>query len=587
MTILTIQELFTPVNADTWESQMLVNANTLQLKTTSWEAGSPSLTIMEIVSQLMSQEDGLISVIAQGGFLDFAASGTVTYTAANGETVTQAVTPDPSDPNANPTGALGWLDLLASSVYNVTRTTASFATGPLSVGNTSGSTLTYAAGTYHVENPSTGQTYNNATALSVPQGTIVGTAITSISNASPGVVTTSTAHELADGTAIVISGVVGMALSGVFFVTVVTATSFKLNGVDTTSLGAYASGGTVRTTSTITIVADVAGTGGTANAQTITQAVTTNPGVFVSNPSEIVGSGFETNTALAARCRAKLASLSPNGPNGAYAFFATSASSILGDPTNPLFLPPQVTIPAITRATVSRNTTTGTVTVTVASVNGAVGGVTNLPIANVSNGTPINVQTSSAHGLVTGDTATITGAIGVPAANGTWAITVVDATHFTLNGSVGSGTYLGGGTVEGGVLGQVDRVIRANAVPDTVTEQTQSAIEFDVAVVATVTVPNAFVAQYAANVQTALALYNAALPIGGLVLPTVGPNGVYSYNDVIGVLYAAGIASAGGQSYVKAINALTLNGTAGDLAFPTKNHVGTFAVTPVVNVIGV
>lgn len=586
MTELTIQELFTPVTADAWEAQMLANADTLQLKTTSWEAGSPTLTIIEIVSALMGQEDGLISIMAQGGFLDFAASGTVTFTAANGETVTQAVTPDPSDPVANPTGAPGWLDLLASSNYDVTRLQASFATGALAVGNTQGPTLTYAAGTYHVENPSTGATYANAGAMSVPQGTVVGTAITGITNALVGVVTTSSAHGLTSGQAIVISGVVGMALSGVFLVTVVTPTSFRLNNTDTTALGGYVSGGVVQTTTSVTVAADVAGTGGTSNAFTITQAVTTNPGVFVGNPAALIGSGFETNAQLAARCRAKLASLSPNGPRGAYMYFALSASSILGDSTNPLFVAPAVTIPAITRASVIRHTDSGVVEVIVASSSGAVGGVTNLAISNVSNGTPIQVTTASAHGLSTGDTVTVQGALGVPAANGTWTITVLGANSFTLNGSVGSGTYLGGGVIEGGVLGQVDRVIRANAVPDTVTEITESAIEFDVALVATVTVPIGQVAAYTTAVQTALALYNAALPIGGLVLPTVGPTGVYPYDVVIGVLYGAGIVGAA-PSYVKAINALTLNGTAADLAFPSSAHVAEFAVAPIVNVIGV
>jgi hypothetical protein len=227
------------------------------------------------------------------------------------------------------------------------------------------------------------------------------------------------------------------------------------------------------------------------------------------------------------------------------------------------------------------------VVVTVASASGAVGGVTNLAVSNVSNGTPIQVTTPTAHGLSTGDIATLQGALGVPAANGTWTITKVDATNFTLNGSVGSGSYLGGGILEGGVLGQVDRVIRANAVPDSVTLFTNSAIELDVAIVATVTVPAAFVAAYTIAAQTALAVFNAAVPIGGLVLPTAGPIGVYSYNDVIGVLYAAGIVGASGTSYVKAVNKLTINGTAGDLAFPSAAHVASLVPAPAINVVGV
>ena len=52
MTELTITELFTPATADQWEAIMLANADKLGLKTTSWEEGSPTLTITEIVSQI-------------------------------------------------------------------------------------------------------------------------------------------------------------------------------------------------------------------------------------------------------------------------------------------------------------------------------------------------------------------------------------------------------------------------------------------------------------------------------------------------------------------------------------------------------
>lgn len=580
MTTLTIAELFTPVSSDGWQAQLLANANTLQLKTTSWEEGSPSLTIIEIVSALMSQEDGLISLIAQGGFLDFAATGTVTYTAANGVTITVPVTPDPSDPSANPTGAPGWLDLLASSSYDVTRIGASFATGAIAIGNTAASTLTYAVGTYHVENPTTGATYKNAAAMSVPQGTAIGGGITAVTNGAPIVVTTASAHGRTNGDSIVISDVVGANVAGVFAVTVISPTSLSLNGTDGTTIGAYVSGGVARTTSAITISADVAGTGGTSNQGAITQAVTTNAGVYVANPSAIVGQGYETNVQLAARCRARLAALSPNGPKGAYQYFALSAADILGNASNPLFVAPAVTIPAITRTAIYRNSGTGVVTVVVASSSGAVGGVTNLPITVVAPGTPITITTGSAHGLSTGDVATVSGVLGTTIANGTWIITVTSATTFTLNGSAGGATYLGGGVVEGGVLGEVDRVIQSNAIPDTVTEQTVSAVNMNVAILATVQVPVANVATYAVAVQQTLALFNAALPIGGV-------DGVYPINDVIGALYAAGIAGGSSSSYVRRIDGVALNGTVGDLAFPGTTSVASLSPAPVINVVGV
>lgn len=578
MTLLTIDDLFTPATADQWKAQIYANAATTGLSTDAWEPGSPTRTILAIVAAMLSQGDGLVSQIAQGGFLDFAATGTVTYTASNGQTVTVPVTPDPSDPTANPTGALGWLDLLASSVYDVSRNIATYATGPLAVGNTAPAALVYAAGTYHVENPTTGATYTNAADINVPQGSVVGVSVTNVTAAAPIVVTTSGAHGLADGAAIVLSGVVGPNVAGVFVVTVASATSFKLNGTDGTTNPAYVSGGTVRTTSPITVVADLAGTGGTSVAGAITLAVTSNPGVYVANPSNIIGSGFETNTALAARCRARLASLSPNGPKGAYAYFALSASDILGNSSNPLFVAPAVTIPAITRADVVRSSSTGIVTTVIASAAGAVSGIAGLAISGVSAGTPIQITAVAPHGLSTGDPATISGVIGAVAANGTWTVTVVDATHFTLNGSAGGAVYAGGGIIQGGVLGQVDRVIQANAVPDTVTATTLSAVAFNVAVVATVVVPTAYMATYAVAVQTALALYAAALPIGGI-------DGKLPINDVIGVLYAAGIVG-GSPSYVRAIPSVTLNGTAADAVYPDTFYVAQLSPSPVINVVG-
>ena len=72
-------------------------------------------------------------------------------------------------------------------------------------------------------------------------------------------------------------------------------------------------------------------------------------------------------------------------------------------------------------------------------------------VTGASNAAPIQI-TSNAHGLVTGNTVLITGVIGpgggMPgnlAANGSFTITRVDANNFTLDGSVGNGTYGSGG----------------------------------------------------------------------------------------------------------------------------------------------
>jgi len=66
-----------------------------------------------------------------------------------------------------------------------------------------------------------------------------------------------------------------------------------------------------------------------------------------------------------------------------------------------------------------------------------------LAISSSTNATPIEVTTGT-HGFVTGDKVTINGHATNTAANGTWTITRVSATKFTLDGSVGNG--IGGAT---------------------------------------------------------------------------------------------------------------------------------------------
>ncbi|HJX83960.1 MAG TPA: hypothetical protein VJ723_06420, partial [Candidatus Angelobacter sp.] len=69
-------------------------------------------------------------------------------------------------------------------------------------------------------------------------------------------------------------------------------------------------------------------------------------------------------------------------------------------------------------------------------------------ITGASNASPISI-TDTAHGYTTGQTVLIAGVGGNSAANGTWVITVADASHFTLNGSTGNGAYMSGGTASG------------------------------------------------------------------------------------------------------------------------------------------
>ncbi len=66
-------------------------------------------------------------------------------------------------------------------------------------------------------------------------------------------------------------------------------------------------------------------------------------------------------------------------------------------------------------------------------------------VTGASNATPV-VITSANHGLTTGTLVTVAGVSGNTGANGTTTVTAIDANTFSLDGSVGNGTYVSGGT---------------------------------------------------------------------------------------------------------------------------------------------
>jgi len=66
-------------------------------------------------------------------------------------------------------------------------------------------------------------------------------------------------------------------------------------------------------------------------------------------------------------------------------------------------------------------------------------------ITGASNASPI-VITSAGHGLDSGERVTVSGCVGNTAANGTWPVTWVSSSQFSLDGSVGNGAWTSGGT---------------------------------------------------------------------------------------------------------------------------------------------
>lgn len=65
-------------------------------------------------------------------------------------------------------------------------------------------------------------------------------------------------------------------------------------------------------------------------------------------------------------------------------------------------------------------------------------------VTGATNATPI-VVTSAGHGLTTGAFVTVSGVVGNTSANGSFAVTVLDADRFELDGSTGGGSYTSGG----------------------------------------------------------------------------------------------------------------------------------------------
>jgi hypothetical protein len=600
---LTISDLFTPAPSGvggnpnlappdgSWMAIELQIATTVGLPTTAWQAGQPERTMLAINAVIQSQSDVIVSLMAQGTFLDFAASGTVTYVALDGTSVTEPVTPDPSDPAVNPNGVPGLLDALGQSSFGVSRLLATFASGELSIVNTTVASVgPFQAGTFHVANTRTQQTYNNQSPLLLPSNIIAGSGgvITGVTPGATTTIVTSAASGVALGDIVYLNGVGGVTSINGQFGRVTFASGTTIIVAIATS-GVYTSGGTLYTTTTAAFAADVIGIPSNASPGDVTSLVTTQNGVGCYNPTAWSAANYESNVNYAARCRLKLGALSPNGPNQAYRYFALTAASILASST------PAVTLKngPIVDAIAFSNPSTGIVTVVVASATPAsttlgaavTPGCSQLAVAGAS-GTPIDIQSVSPHGLATGDFATVTGVLGNTNANVTTTITVLSATHFLLDNTATNSAYTGGGTIEGSDLGQVDNLIQGSVVPDGIVGAvTQSALALPITVVATVVVPKAFAALYRSTVNLALTQYLATLPIGGNI-PPGGAFGTVPFSAIEGVLIDVGVQVLGGVSYVRQVSSLAVNGSTIDVVYPTNQYQAQLA-PPTITVIGV
>jgi hypothetical protein len=100
----------------------------------------------------------------------------------------------------------------------------------------------------------------------------------------------------------------------------------------------------------------------------------------------------------------------------------------------------------------------------------------NFAITNATNASPIVITTSSSHGFQEADQVTIAGVGGNTGANGTWWVSPVSSTTFSLHGSNGNGGYTGGGTVSGPTEGSVQHAIIS--FPLTITGNSTTQVDF-------------------------------------------------------------------------------------------------------------
>lgn len=104
--MIPLDELIKPLTEEEVLEKFLANLETLSVPARTWRKGGSLRTILRVTARLVSDLTKLMAAVIEGGFLDKAKGA--------------------------------WLTLLAFYVYGVTRKSASYATGELTLTNTSG-----------------------------------------------------------------------------------------------------------------------------------------------------------------------------------------------------------------------------------------------------------------------------------------------------------------------------------------------------------------------------------------------------------------------------------------------------------------
>ena len=159
--MLSIDDLFTPLDGDTVLATWLTTLETFGVPAKSWRVGGAARSILRVVANTYAGFTILQSDLAKAAFLD------------------------------SSTG--NWLTLLARYVYGVERITATFATGKVTFTNSGGGVYSYAAGAVRVSSTSTGKSYvttEDLTLGAMGSATIAieATELGTASNAAPGLI---------------------------------------------------------------------------------------------------------------------------------------------------------------------------------------------------------------------------------------------------------------------------------------------------------------------------------------------------------------------------------------------------------------
>lgn len=152
---VSLADLVTPSTQPEALAASLAICTALGLPTTAWQPIQAIPTVMATNAQIAADASTIRARIAQGGYPSYAAQ----MVDGNGVEVTS------------------WMDLIAKEFYNVTRNSATPATGPVPLSNTGGTSYPFTpANPLRFQNPVSGATY-----ATTGTGSVLASSVTSVS----------------------------------------------------------------------------------------------------------------------------------------------------------------------------------------------------------------------------------------------------------------------------------------------------------------------------------------------------------------------------------------------------------------------